>query len=283
MSLLFSENELLAAKKRIVEREAEKSAGEPAPAFEYKPRTPAQHFRRMRQSYRNNQSFVPPKPEPEPIFDEPKSIDSPDVEDDGNDGETRKAKITATSMCICGHQHSEHHVRPESHVTPDGCSFYCITNHCSVFAFRDGRHEPCGCPYFRTSENEVPKLTKPRVGDFDLCAACAHWKKSHCVKHKAGLASRLKPGELAYRIMQKPNGVFYGCRHFRLNDANCQCDSTACSHTSDGVNFCECERFVSPYLKKKGPTTPRKPRKKKTAFRTGGELFPPETATEVNP
>jgi hypothetical protein len=272
MNFLLPEDELLAAKKRIVEREAEKSAGEPAPAFEYKPRTPAQLLRRMRQSYRNNQSFAPPKPE---------SIEDPEVESDENDSDTPKAKVSSTTPCLCcGHAKNEHHTAPQSHVAAGDHPYYCVTSHCASARVQNGVASPCPCAYFRVGENDVPKMTKPRVGPYDLCGNCGHWKKTHCTKSKPGKASRLKPGELAYRILQKPDGTAYGCKHFCLTDESCQCNSTSCAHALDDLNFCPCERFVSPFAKTKTPAKPRKPRKKKTAFQTGGELFPPETATE---
>jgi ribosomal protein L32 len=281
MSLLIPDEQLIDAKKRIVEREAEKTAATPAPKFEYRERTPAQVFRRMRQSYRNNQSFAPPKPEPEPTFDEPESnVEDPYIESDENDSDTRKAKVSSTTLCLCcGHARNEHHIAPQSHVAAGDHPYYCITPHCGALAIKDGKHAPCECACFRVEEKDVPKLTKPRVGPYDLCGNCGHWKISHCVKSKPGKVSRLKPGELAYRILRKPDGTAYGCKHFCPSDPNCQCNSTSCAHALDDVNFCPCEKFVSPFAKTKAPAKPRGSRKKKTRFRTGGELFPSPAET----
>ena len=77
--------------------------------------------------------------------------------------------------------------------------------------------------------------------------------------------NRLKRGELAYKILIKPDGVAYGCKHFSLDDPACQCTSTSCSATENGQDFCGCEKFLNPLLKPKPPKPekPAKPRKKK--------------------
>jgi hypothetical protein len=243
--------------------------------------------------------------------------DHPEIEDaqpeDSNDSETPKAKVSSTTPCVCGHPRKDHHTTPESHDSDH--AFYCILPHCAVFAYRDGVSAPCDCVHFRVNETDAPKFTKPRVGPYDLCGnpACCHFKISHCTKAKPGKVNRLKPGELAYRIMTAP-GMSYGCRHFDPANPSCQCDSTGCSATPDGQNFCECLAFQNPWSVRKTrgasgktrnrksldaspavaatdstpesvlagePVKPRRSRKKKSAFVTGmTELFPP---VSVNP
>src|SRR5208337_4998472 len=165
-----------------------------------------------------------------------------------------------------------------------------ITSHCSVFAYKDGKHAPCTCQHFRVTETDTPKLTRARVGPYDRCAnpACGHWKTDHCTKAKPGKAGRLKPGELAYHILSKADGTgSYPCKHFSLTDAACQCDSTSCSATADGVNFCECEKFVNPWLTPKTKATARKrgPSRKPAAvsLAVGMTDSTPETALAGEP
>jgi hypothetical protein len=147
----------------------------------------------------------------------------------------------------------------------------------------------------------------PQASEWTLCATCQHQKRAHCTAYKAGKAARLKPGEMAYRILRDANGTAYACRHFSQTDDKCQCNSTGCSATDDGREFCACRKFANPWLTPKSQpattkkrnrkavvaslvvaatdstpeTVPAKPRgfrkKKTTAFTTGESLFPPET------
>jgi|HubBroStandDraft_1064217.scaffolds.fasta_scaffold564900_1 hypothetical protein len=120
----------------------------------------------------------------------------------------------------------------------------------------------CECRYFRANETDAVKFTKPRVGPYDLCAGCGHFKISHGTASKPGKVNRLKPGELAYRILQH-DGMSYGCRHFDLENPNCQCTSTGCSATPDGQNLCACEKFQNPWLVRKMRGATRKSRARK--------------------
>ena len=269
----------------------------PPPGFKYVPRTQAQWQKRIDQTWQSNRTFRPPKPVAPVVEPDPEIGDA--EPEDGDDFETPKSKVSSTTPCVCGHPRKDHHTTPESHVADGDCAYYCVTSHCGVFSYRDGVSAPCDCQHFRANETDAPKFTKPRVGPYDLCANCGHFKTSHCTKAKPGKAGRLKPGEMAYRILQKDDGGSYGCRHFDLANPNCQCDSTGCSATADGVNFCECKKFVNPWLTPKkrvasgkshnrkpvaaalvvavtdstsetvlgdAPAKVRKPRKKKTSF-----------------
>jgi len=251
MPLLISITELQAAQARYEQAQAAKATPVPA-SFTYRPRTPAQHNARERQTWRS--SFGVPI---EPVLDDPEIEDV----DENGDGESPKSKVGPNTPCLCGHKRSDHHLTPEPHTVDGEYDYYCIAAHCSVWAFKDGKHEPCTCPHFRAHETDVPKLTRPRVGPYDRCAnpACGHWKIDHCTKKKPGAVNRLKPGELAYRILQKVPGTSYGCKHFSLTDNACQCDSTSCSATPD-KKFCECEKFVNPLLVRKTRVASKKPR-----------------------
>lgn len=257
--------------------------------FEYKPRTPAQFEARQRQSpFR----YAAPS-KPAPVVVEPDDAE-PEQLDDAT-GEGPKAKVSTTTPCVdCSHARKDHHITPEPHVADGDHAFYCVTSHCDVYSYKDGVHKPCECQHFRAQETDAPKLTRPRVGDYDRCAnpACGHWKIDHCTRAKPGKAARLKPGESAYKILSKTDGLTYPCKHFSLTDPACQCTSTSCAATEDGKEFCACEKFISPLLRTRAkapespakPRAPRKPGKKKTAFATGS-LFPVPTAeaTDVRP
>lgn len=194
----------------------------------------------------------------------PNAEPDPEIEEvDGDDGEAPKSKVSSTTPCVCGHPRKDHHTTPESHGSDN--AFYCITAHCAVFSYRDGISAPCDCGHFRTNETDAPKFTRPCVGPYDLCGnpACGHFKISHCTASKPGKVNRLEPGEMAYRILQKDDGGSYGCRHFDPANPSCQCNSTGCSATVDGKNFCDCEKFVNPWLVRKTRVA-AKPRKKRT-------------------
>jgi hypothetical protein len=281
--LLIPATELAAAQARYQQTQAAKAAPAPA-AFDYKPRTLAQHDARERQTLRS--SFGVPVE---------RVLDDPEIEGGGEDtGESPKSKTGPNTLCTdCGHKHSDHHITPEPHVADDDHTFYCVTSHCDVYSYKDGVHKPCDCQHFRALETDAPKLTRPRVGNYDRCAnpTCGHWKINHCTKAKPGKVARLKPGESAYKILSKSDGTAYPCKHFSLADPACQCTSTSCAATADGKTFCNCEKFISPLLRTRAkapkspakPRTPRKSRSKKTAFLTGaGELLSPP-AIDVRP
>ena len=210
--LLIPPAELAAAQARYQQAQAAKAPLAPAPTtFTYKPRTLAQHDARERQTLRS--SFGVPL---EPV------LDAPEIEaaDEDGDSESPKSKIGPNTLCLdCGHRRSDHHITPEPHVADGDHAFYCVTSHCDVYSYKDGVHKACDCQHFRANETDAPKLTRPRVGDYDRCAnpACGHWKIDHCVKKRPGAVNRLKPGELAYKILSKRDGLTYPCKHFSAN------------------------------------------------------------------
>jgi hypothetical protein len=290
---LIPAKELREAHERYLQEQAAKSAPAPA-ALAYQPRSVQQWERRIHQSYKSNSAFRPKlEPLPSTVEDDP-AIE--DVEqEDGDDSTGKTPKVGPNTPCIdCGHKRSDHHTTPEPHFAEGEWNYYCITAHCGIFSYKDGLSDPCNCLHFRAHETDVPKFTRPHVGDYDRCAnlACGHWKIDHCTKKKPGAVSRLKPGETAYRILSKPDGMAYGCKHFSPTDTACQCNSTSCAATEDGKEFCACEKFISPLLRAraKTPKAPAEPRaarkagKKKTGFVTGN-LFPVTTveATDVRP
>ena len=279
-----------------------------APEFAYRAR-PAYLWNRRAHQSRENFCL-----EPEPLMP---VTENPEIEDgdvDDNPGEIPKSKVSSTTLCVCNHPKKDHHTAPEPHVADDDHAFYCITAHCAVYSRKDGISAPCDCQYFRVAETDPSKFTKPRVGPYDRCGnpACGHWRRDHCTASKPGKVNRLKPGEMAIRSLQKADGTWYGCKHFSLTDPLCQCTSTSCSHTSDGKEFCSCEKFANPWLVRKtrvpsGKPRARKPvamspavaatgtttetvlakahrtRKKKSTAFTTGETVSPSTATESQP
>jgi hypothetical protein len=257
-------------------------------SFTYKPRTPEQWARRAHQAVDSNFSLAP-----EPL--KTKGVESyeghPEPQDGVHDGpsEFPKAKVTAATLCLCGHARSDHHTRPVSHTVDGEHDYYCIVSHCAVYAYTDGISAPCSCMHFQASATDKLKLTRPIVGDYDRCAnpECGHWKISHCtVRRKKLNAFQIDRGELGYRVCLKPDGTAYGCKHFSLEDSARQCNSTSCSATEDGKDYCRCEKFVSPLARTRAkspgtPKAPRKPRKEKTAFMTGSFFPVSETAEGV--
>jgi hypothetical protein len=313
MTYLIPDDELAAMAARVLAKATSPPPpSPPAPKFEYRPRTQAQWQKRIDQNPWSNRHFRP-KPEPARPPVEPDLIDDPEIDDRDNEdsGETPKGKVSSTTPCLCGHPRKDHHVTPEPHTVDGENAYYCVLPHCAVFSYRDGVSAPCDCPYFRVNETDAPKFTRPRVGPYDLCANCGHFKHSHCIAKKKPLTvARFNAGESGTRTLRKANGDGYGCKHTSLTDCFAVCTSSSCSATDDGEEYCKCEKFVNPWLVRKtrvasgkkratvsqdaspavaltdgtsetAPAKPRRSRKKKTAFVTGtGELFPPAS---VNP
>jgi hypothetical protein len=247
--------------------------------FEYRERTPQQWANRQNQSLHS--SFG--------VADEPK-------ESEAKAEKKPKAKaVTGNTLCDCGHPRDCHRQPRLAHppLTPS-TDMPCEVN--------------VGCDCQQFSIGGKPFRPRIAISEWTLCAACQHPRHQHCTKRKPGLIQRLEPGEMAYRILQKADGTSYGCRHFDSENPNCQCDSTGCSASPDGKNFCDCEKFVNPWLTPKTKVTgeksrnrkpvaaspmavatastsgnvqakPRRSKKPKTSSTTGGNLFPPETTT----
>jgi len=244
-------------------------------SYEYRARSDQQWNRRTSQNRFSNYGASR-----EPVPDAATAaVEDPELEND--DQESPTGKVSTTTPCAeCGHVRKNHHLVPEPHTADGEHDYYCITQHCAVYALKDGKSEPCTCLHFRAALTDPVKLTRPRVGPYDRCGNCGHWKSLHCTKAKPGKVNRLKAGESAYKILIKPDGVAYGCKHFS-DDPKCQCTSTSCSAAvGDGNEHCSCEAFANPWLTPKTkkpakPRQPRAPRKKKTAQVNGELLFPP--------
>jgi hypothetical protein len=283
---LFDPEKLRASQEKYYRELAEKAAA-PAPAatgFEYRPRSEQQWQRRITQTLRSSFGVA--------VADEPKQKAKAERKP--------KTSVTENTVCRCGHVRAVHdRPAPANPPLPPSLSTACRVN------------MGCDCPAF-CPVGGVPLQPKPQAGDWTLCGDCQHPKHFHCTKYQKGKVNRLEPGESAYKILKKADGTHYGCRHFDPADPLCQCTSTGCSATDDGVNHCACTRFVNPWLVKKPrattknkatagpkaassevtatasipenglagePVKTRRPRKKKsTAFTTGENLFPPTDA-----
>jgi hypothetical protein len=94
-----------------------------------------------------------------------------------------KRKATAKDACICGHLRKEHcSGASESHTTPYG-TFWCLYSHCLRGGYVNGEFIPCDCFAFRLHAADVPKMKRPRCGDYDLCLSCSHIRGHHCTPH----------------------------------------------------------------------------------------------------
>jgi hypothetical protein len=293
MTYLFTDAELAAMAERIRQRQVKQQAPTPPPptlppGFTYKPRTPEQWEKRINQSWQSNRSFRPRRGVAnfEPLKE--------------SKSKSRLPAITGSTPCVCGHCRDSHEYPLPAHPPlPATLSTRCVVN------------TGCECPAFCPTDRK-PTIPRAPVGPYTPCKSCGHGRNQHCTKHKPGAVARLKsPSDVAYKILRKPDGTSYGCKHFSLTDSACQCNSTGCSATPDGQNFCGCEKFVNSSLTPKKrvvtqksratvsqdaspavavtfgtsetvPAKPRKSRKKKTtAFVAGtGEMFPPAS---VNP
>ncbi len=239
---LIAQSELLKACERIAAKEAT--------SFKYTARTKTQW------RARTDQTLESPLPiETKPVIP---AVET-EIESD-DDGVTAKTKVSGKTVCDCGHWRSVHCLGNPRWHTPEGKPFFwCITEHCLA-----GGAVACECEAFRTSHNQIPKIKRHKAHDYTPCAdpACGHWKIDHCIKQKPGKAQRIEAHELAYRIVSRPDGTAYGCKHFDPENSACQCDSTSCSATADDKDFCTCERFKTPFAKPK-PASQAKARKNK--------------------
>jgi hypothetical protein len=292
MTLLFTDAELAAMAECVRQRQVKQQAPTPPPptlppGFVYQPRTAEQWQKRIDQNPWSNRTF---RPRPSGTNFEPLKESK---------SKSRLPAITGSTPCVCGHCRDSHEYPLPAHPPlPATLSTRCVVN------------TGCECPAFCPTDRK-PTIPRAPVGPYTPCKSCGHGRNQHCTKHKPGAVARLKsPSDVAYKILRKPDGTSYGCKHFSLTDSACQCNSTGCSATPDGQNFCECEKFVNPWLVRKtrgaggksrnrkpvaaspavavtcgtsetAPAKPRRSRKKKTAFVTGtGEMFPPAS---VNP
>jgi hypothetical protein len=83
------------------------------------------------------------------------------------------------------------------------------------------------------------------------CATCGHWRSAHCTRR------RLKPGQVLTHTVWKGleiEGKPEPCSHTLPDAQPYACSSWACAQiigSGTDEHFCECTKFVSPFLKKK--------------------------------
>lgn len=158
----------------------------------------------------------------------------------------------STPCARCDHNYRNHCEAGRTHWDAEDYTYCCITQHCEC--------GPCQCPGFVNPFNgAVTPWRRPTLPETP-CAKCDHPKKHHCTKGRTSI---------------EVDGVPYGCSHYmqwmqlHVSTAEVQprCDSTACAEVVDVERriFCPCNRFVSPYLRRR--------QKKRVDPMT---LFPPE-------
>jgi hypothetical protein len=156
------------------------------------------------------------------------------------------------ALCLaCGHERGEHHLHPEGHYQDGEWLFYCLTAHCTARFWQDQQSHECHCLHFRGSPEDVPELTKPAVEDWTLCVACAHPRLWHCTKRKAG-ATLTHEKWLGLEI----DGAPIPCQHTPEGGALYACSSPSCAWrigTGEDEHYCTCDKFLSPFLKKRTP------------------------------
>jgi len=206
-----------------------------------------------------------------------------------------KTKLTARSVCLCGHERRAHHIgAPKQH---DG-GWYCLQEHCAYTTYRDGVFTECQCPGFQLTATAPLKRKRPSAGDYDPCATCHHIRGHHCTPHplrekkapapmpcedcsllrserywgrncprcgywskqewKARRAAEWKaagtrPKWLGFEF----EGRIGHCKHVDESNptGDVRCDSSACAWSDDGVTFCSCQKYKSPWAKAAKPAT----------------------------
>ena len=244
MTLLIPPAELLAAEKRIREREAAKTAAR----FVYQERPRAAWEARMKQTNKSNsQPAVVAKPIPTESVAAPGQ--APTV--------TPKQKVTQTTLCVCGHPKKSHCSGAKSHPTESG-TYWCLTEHCLSLRVENGRHVgDCDCPGFRTDASAPLRIKRPKVNAWTQCASCGHWKSHHCRVRKPSKAK--KPKSRDWLGFEDENGAPHVCKHTPADNpaATYACNSSSCAESADGKTFCPCENFISPLAKPKKSKAPK--------------------------
>jgi hypothetical protein len=220
--------------------------------FKYQPRTSTQIERRIHQSRLGDWKMaLTHAREAKPVAVAPKSIVK--VETEPDDATARKAKKGTRTLCVdCGHEQGDHHMHPSGHHVDGNWLFYCISSHCCALVRNaDRTFSDCTCLHFRATADAVPELTRPQVDDWTPCAACGHWRSKHCTRRKVDPAKPLSV--LDWKGLTDENDLAVPCSH-TTTAKNYACGSSACATVlgeGDEAKFCDCKKFVSPFLKKK--------------------------------
>lgn len=291
---LIAPSELLKAFNRIQEREAEPAPAQRAfryvprsheqwfvranqTASGYVPRTPEQIHRRAHQSYKSD--FGPMAQPAKPIT--PSEVLRSENILPANDAPKKRKAVTASSLCMCSHRYDGHNrslPTPPLKPTPDFGDFSLITSPCEMRVWKGNKLEPCPCLNYCDAESKkLAPLKRPRADDYTPCGHCGHLRSHHCHARKPSKARKPKREWLGFATS---DGQVFMCKHTPADAQDYRCTSTSCAHSSDGVSFCDCEKFVNPLAKPRAQAAkPRKPRTKKTtAFVTG--VFPTPGAAE---
>lgn len=235
MSLIAS-SELLKAYERYEKAEAAKANPAPAAGFKYIPRSKAQW------RARSNQTRELPLPvEAPPVIPAVEAIEN---------APAPKTKLSAKSLCTCGHRRNLHCTGDPKLHTPEGsASYWCTTEHCADGSKWNGSEmQPCDCMAFRVSETDAPKLKHKKADDFTPCANpnCSHPRVHHCKVRRPSKAKKPKMRE--WEGFADQHGVPHLCKHAPADTTrNWRCTSTSCAEVSaDEKTFCSCERYVNP-------------------------------------
>jgi hypothetical protein len=200
----------------ILLRERQEQAVTAKPAFIYKPRTENQIERRAHQSY------------------------APDCKAAATAG--RKTKKGPHSVCVCGHDLSQHCTEPPMQHWPSSEGafgfYFCIAEHCEA---RD-----CACWAFRSDEAVVPSMKRRKADDWTPCATCGHRKGLHCHASRKPLI----PGTYQGFAL---DGEPFGCKHGPVDGRAYVCTSASCAEID-----CACQRFRNPLLRPRKTAKPPK-------------------------
>jgi hypothetical protein len=191
---------------------------------------------------------------------EPAAVVAAPPEPENGEGFRRPAKKGTRTLCVdCGHEQGQHHMHPSGHHADGNWLFYCISSHCCAQVRNPDRtFSACTCLYFRATPETVPELTRPAVDDWTPCASCGHWRSKHCTKRKVD--SKKSLSQTDWKGLEDENNLPVPCSHTPENPIPYACSSSACATVlgeGDAAHFCDCQKFVSPFLKKKPAKQPK--------------------------
>jgi hypothetical protein len=257
MTLLIPPAELLAAEKRIREREAAKTAA----GFVYQARPRAAWEARMNQGSRKYSrpqripvsAVAAPGQEVESVGRSLPPLEDRSAEPGQDTAPLQPQKVTQTTLCICGHPKKSHCAGAKSHPTESG-TYWCVTEHCLSLRIENGKHVgDCECQGFRTDANAPVRMKRPKANAWTQCAnpACGHWKSHHCRARKPSRAK--KPKARDWLGFEDAEGNVAQCQHTPADNpaATYTCSSSSCAESADGKTFCPCEKFINPLTKPK--------------------------------